>query len=264
MKIFVFGLIGLLGILGCQENDASKTLTPIELGLPEWGAVDECGPGIPISGGDMMDLADRVVVGEVTSIAFVEELTKTLGGVPTEGECNPWSYYWRLKVTLKVTRNLKGTGEFLEVYVSPDELHWASVPMRNVNGTWLPDFPGHMPAVQLSDELAWSEMSGIQVGQTLLLFAIEDQLGNSRTVVPWAMQEDGTFTFQYPDTDCYAYPVPLSTPFTETELVEELNAAPMHDFSTRRETLKMNPTPLVSWCMLGNPEDFVVDSGDMN
>lgn len=78
--------------------------------------------------------------------------------------------------------------------------------MRKVDGVWLPAWPNHSPAVELSNDFAWTGTGGIQEGQVLLLFTLENQAGISRTVVPWALEEEGRFSFQLTQIECERFP----------------------------------------------------------
>lgn len=255
MKNMNFCALLLAFTVGCQENETPQKPTgPVEnqpevvkLGLPAVHGAAHCNPNSRITGGDMAALADRVVIGDITAVEFVEVLEKKDGaGDPSQNECNVDQYYWTLKVTIDNVENIKGTGASFDVYITPHEALWASVPMRLVNNVWLPKWPGHTPAVQVTDELAWSEVSGIQVGQRVLLFTDEDRLGHTRTVLPWALEEDGQFAFQESQIDCEEYPSAFHQPFSRETLEGEL--------STPTQGIAVNPfdtllTPVTSYCM---------------
>lgn len=107
-------MILLMGMLGCQENDSpnNSSVTPVRLQLPGSSLNDSCGPGTPITGGDLKAFADRIVVGQIASIEFVEEFKKLdAHRAPSDDECRPSRYIWALKVSLDVSQNLKGTGD---------------------------------------------------------------------------------------------------------------------------------------------------------
>lgn len=260
-----------MGAFGCQENDSpdstaapsvqldssnNSTATPLaRLQLPGSSLIDHCVSGKQITGGDLMAFADRIVVGEVVSIEFVEEFQKMDGRhVPSDDECRPSSYTWALKINLDVNQNLKGTGDGLVVYVTPEELNWDSLPMRRVNGDWLPAWPDHNPAVELSDDFAWTESGGIQEGQTLLLFTLENQAGISRTIAPWALKEAERFSFQLARVECEQFPQVLTTPFTLDDLTEELTTAATHGFVTQRNQMKSSTRTPTSYCITGEIE----------
>ncbi|QED27444.1 hypothetical protein FRD01_09365 [Microvenator marinus] len=253
MKTNVCLAIVLFGVLGCQPPESGgepSNVTEQEISLPGTNASSSCIEVTQITGGDLMALADRIAVGEVRDIQFVDEL-RTLDGRhdPAEGECRPLLYTWTIKVSLDVSQNIKGSGDTLDLYLTPKNLLWRSLPLQKVEGQWKPELE---PAIELSSTLAWTETSGVQVGQELLVFSAEDQSGASGIVFPMAQRtDDGTWAFQHQPLECDELPENLRASFElqtlETELESDATGRFDYELSRRDDLVTM----VHSYCITG-------------
>lgn len=270
----VFSWMTLIHFVGCQSDHLEGSQVGAEtehsqgnstIDLPSMGAFTHCDPAASVTGGDLYSLADRIVIGEVDSVEFVEELkTLDLSGQPFQGKCNPEQFFWTLKVTLSSDEYLKGGGKETEViFITPSDEQWSSVPMRRETERWLPDWSGRRPSLE-TGEIGWSGQGGIQEGQTLLLFIGDDANGKSRTVLPWASEGNGQFEFQDSFMQCEEYPATLRQPFSKADLTTVLAVPKTHGFSANRLQNLSSTTVDYSYCLGGEIEDFIDDTNDMN
>ncbi len=172
-----------------------------------------CNDVAEASGGDMVDMVDRILVGKVTRVSFVEEGLAEI--------CDPRLYEWTLRVELSVVENLKGTGDSEVVLVNPDFLQWNSLPVMKRDGTWVPQ-RSVAPAVELTDTFGWTNEAGIQEGQTLIIFARERDGVLFTSGMPWASGESDVFRFQTPLWCTMTLPKTLSAEFGLETLRKEL------------------------------------------
>jgi len=192
--------------------------------LPDIVSNSSCPPQSTdqFSGGDLHLLVDRIFVGEVAKVSFVEE--------GLSENCDPRMYEWTLRVEFQVQENLKGTGETASVLVSPSNLEWNSVPALKRDGIWLPQYRVP-PALELSSTVAWTGESAIQPGQTLLIHAKEMDDGFLFTSgMPWGYPEGDGFRFQNKEWCGYALPQSLQHSFTLETLRGELQKPPLVEY----------------------------------
>ncbi|MEZ4459371.1 MAG: hypothetical protein R3E66_06510 [bacterium] len=191
-------LLAILAVLGACDsstntNDGFKP-DPVIHSLPSSKAGDAlCADvdKVELVGGDLMAAADRIVVGTVRSVESVKDFG------PDAQNCPSIYVNWTLRVGLDVTENLKGSGDFVEFNLSHEAqlTHWTAQPISKRAGDWTPADLGE-PVFQVTQDLGWTDETGLQPGQVLLVFLWDNQ-GYSPEYMPLAQrQEDGTFKFQ--------------------------------------------------------------------
>jgi len=179
------------------------------------------------SGGDIYSMVDRIFVGIVTNVSFIEE--------GLSDDCDPRMYEWTLRVEFQVEENLKGSGETAVVLVRPDYLQWNSRPLLKRDGAWLPA-TSHPPAVELSSTVAWTGESAIQPGQTLLLFARELDGFLFTSKLPWGFVDGDGFRLQNTDW-CIALPDLMQRTFSLESLKTELQTPNRQENEGFREAM---------------------------
>lgn len=239
-EIIVFLVVG---ALGCSNNGDSPSPQNRDLKLPASSidhSICEEQDKRYLSGGDVDEVAQRIVVGEVSSITFLEVDDRT--------GCTQTSYSWTLRVGVQISQALKGEGGEIFVNLRPEFLTWASSPIRREGDTWLPDWP-NSPSLEVSDELGWSGDSGLQVGQEVALFLMETNGVLHTGKMPWANYSAGQLTFPINEVGgCKYLPESWHDGVTLDELEADLKNEPVaeNDF-IRQELLGAGP-PIKSYC----------------
>lgn len=196
-KLLILILINLV-CLGCSDDEANNKVLPESplpaanpafLSLPQLPDAGLCGDVRQLSGGDLLNMADRVGMGEVTKIEVVEQMSGA-------SVCSESSYKWTLRVSIDITEAMKGEPGTLDVLIRPGRLDWSSQPMVKKDERWLPNW-NTPPAVEVSASLGWTSDAGIQIGQQVFVFARQDDAGNFTTAeIPWGLVENNQVRFQ--------------------------------------------------------------------
>ncbi|QED30080.1 hypothetical protein FRD01_23155 [Microvenator marinus] len=233
----------LVGALGCSNNGDSPSPQNRELKLPSSSidhSICEDEDKRYLSGGDVDEVVQRIVVGEVSSISFLEVDDRT--------GCAETSYSWTLRVGVQISQALKGESGEIFVNVRPEYLTWASLPIRREGAVWLPEWP-NSPAIEVSDELGWSGDTGLQVGQEVVLFLMETNGVLHTGKMPWGNHSAGQVTFPINEVGgCKYLPESWHDGVTLEELEADLQGDLVADNDfVRQELLEAGPT-LKSFC----------------
>jgi len=215
MKLLDLGHLCIFTIL--VACDSGQTLAP----LPSITGDSSCDEeAVTFSGGDLNAMMDRIFVGTVNKVNFVED--------GLSDNCDPRLYEWTLRVELTVDENLKGSGDTAVVLVNPHKLQWSSIPLLKRDGDWLPS-TGRPPALELSSTVAWTGESAIQVGQKLLIHAKERDGSLFTLGFPWGQTEGDGYKFQTMEWCGFALPQNLENNFSIETLRAELQESPLVD-----------------------------------
>jgi hypothetical protein len=148
-ELKTFTLLLLIFLVGCDSSESpSDSFVPDTRihPLPVSQADALCDePLVEISGGDLMESADRIVVGTVTSVEAVQEF------FAGSENCSSEHVNWSVRVRLDVDENLKGSGETVEFTLGTElQLEfWDSQPVYKRGGEWTPTWAGE-PTFQVS------------------------------------------------------------------------------------------------------------------
>ncbi len=202
-------LLLLICLIGCDssENPSDDFVPDTRIhALPISKADILCdGPLVEISGGDLMESADRIVVGKVTSVEAVQEF------LPNSQNCASEHVNWSVRVRLEVEENLKGSGEIVEFTLGAEwQLgFWDSQPVYKRGSEWTPTWAGE-PTFQVSSTFGWTKDEGLQPGQELLVFLWDKNGGLGPQSVPLAQRDaNGAFQFQSNQIMCIDLPAEL-------------------------------------------------------
>jgi len=207
------------------------------------------------SGGDLNQMVDRIFVGKVAKVSFVE--------AGLADNCDSRMYKWTLKVEFQVEENFKGDGDTAVVLVNPHKLLWNSHPLLKRDGIWLPS-TGRSPALELSANVAWTGESAIQEGQTLLIHAREQDGSLFTSGMPWGYPDGEGFRFQDNEWCGFSLPQSLQHSFTldalrtelqKAALVESRETVMLYGYDAESECRpSMSPPPFEEGPDLGNPD----------
>ncbi|QED29573.1 hypothetical protein FRD01_20505 [Microvenator marinus] len=169
------------------------------------------------SGGDIDAIVDRIFVGTVSRVHFVQD------GLAEN--CDPRLYEWPLQVDFDIQENIKGEGDTASVFINPQKMQWNSIPKHRMDGAWIPQGK-RSPAIELSSSVAWSSEYAVQEGQTVLIHAVEEEGKLFTSGMPWGVSYEDGFKFQAHEWCVMSMPQALRGTFTIDTLRQELQRAP--------------------------------------
>lgn len=244
-----------LGAIGCSNGGGPPNDRPLELRLPDFNGVSSiCEEDEKrfLSGGDVNAVVERIVIGEVSSIEFLE--------IEDGIDCTRSSHTWTLRVGVQTTQALKGEGGEIMVNMQPKFLGWASEPMRRTDSTWLPEWPDS-PKIEVSDELGWSNETGLQVGQVVALFLKETDGVLHTGRMPWGEYSEGRIIFPINEVGgCKYLPKSWHDGVTLAELEADLRSDLVAENDFIRQDMVDKRPSLKSYC---NQVDVPVPGDDM-
>ncbi len=242
-------VLGVMMIIGACDSasDRSKppTFDPIDETAELPSASSErsfCNEGTDVSGGDLMASADRIVVGTVTKVEVVEEVS------PPDFRCAPENTAWTLRVTMDVSENLKGEGNTVEFIGFFQYSDWSSRPMHLLDGIWWTWDMGEQqsPKLQMSETLGWTEDAAVQPGQKLLVFLWNNQgLGPQRMPLAKVDAQENVH-FQGPDVAGFCLNFPAN--YADADLTTIRASLADAAIATASATEFSEPTLTTSLC----------------
>ncbi len=181
-----------LTLLGCDRNPETLKSNPnIEMALPNVSTADSCieSDMIEFSGGDLLRVSDRVVVGTVTDVIVKREMTHPIA------QCDPETVTWSIDIEMEVDTNIKGSGDTVVFGLgSESSWSWSSRPISKIDGKWRPSTATR--TIEVSQELAWTGDTGVQPGQRILAFLVGVPGSYSNVDYPLAEVTDNGVLFQ--------------------------------------------------------------------
>lgn len=200
-----------------------------DLPLPDVSIFPDC-QGIvrDLSGGDLAQAFDRIVVGRVASISAAPFLGYE--------NCPLGSGWITVQVDLEVEENLLGEGDVVTFYMDADGVPvraWSSRPKsRQPDGAWIGILPEGPPAVLVSESFGWTHPAGIYPGEQLLVMLATDK--NGRLTPDWFPLAKGIghdkFLFQTMRNPylCWVLPPAFSGTTTLEAMRAELKEEPVN------------------------------------